>query len=118
MWILNLLRAIARVIARNTAVLLVGVLAATAVYGLGYVGTAPAAEAAPAPSVVRVSAESTPDDLWDALRAQGFTGVQGDGCECLYVGVGVQVDTPGRVYTVTEHGFAVCEDWVTTGSEC
>lgn len=53
----------------------------------------------PITRTVQVHQDSTTDRAWDALRAAGYVGVQGDGCECLYVPESeVIVDADGEVH--------------------
>lgn len=66
--------------------------------------------AAEGQDVLTLGYDDTPADLWNALRAQGYVGVQGDGCECLYVPVGTVVDVPGGLYLATIDGLMVCGD--------
>jgi hypothetical protein len=68
--------------------------------------------------VLMLDYDATPADLWDALRAAGYVGTAGDGCECLYIPVGVQVDVPGGLYVATLDGFAQCANFHTSDTEC
>lgn len=74
-----------------------------------------------APRLVSVDAETADAALWDALRSQGYTGVQGDGHERLYVPAWTVVDVPGGTWTMTpDTGPRKCEDGATaecTGTE-
>jgi len=95
---------------RLLTALAVGALVAVAVYVLGTIGatrlpqtpvTAPqvAVQTSTQSSLV-LDYQTAPEVVWDAFRASGFTGAQGDGCECLYLPIGSQArstdpDEPG-----------------------
>jgi len=90
----------AGIVHRLLTALAVGALMAVAVYVLGTIGATRLPQTpVPGPQVavgassdapLVLDADTTPEDVWEAFRASGFTGVQGDGCECLYLPIGSQ----------------------------
>jgi hypothetical protein len=68
--------------------------------------------------VLTLDATTTPDDLWDGLRAAGYADTPDDGCECLYIPVGATVTVPHGRYVATLDGFAQCADYHTSDTEC
>lgn len=104
--------------------MLVAFLATTLTFTVARASAAPTADVAPVDTtyaawpLVVVGAQDTPKELWDALIAGGFKGVQGDACECLYIPVNMVMDVPGGTWTMTPTGLVGCRDWDTTGAEC
>lgn len=80
-------------------------------------GTPTELHTAPAAHTVQLTADTTDPVLWEALIRDGYRGMPGDGCECLYVPAWTVLDVPGGTWTVTpDTGPRRCEDG-TTG-EC
>lgn len=70
--------------------------------------------------VLRTDYERVPDQLWDALRRDGFRGVieRPVNLDRLYVPFGTVVDVRGGLYLATIDGWFACADFTTSNAEC